>query len=381
MFGWRRRSEGFEWREYVRTTILVRRADRQRRLDDARLAAIAKVKDVAGAGAEAGRAGISFAGGQLSRFLSFLGAVLLDLAIGVFDVLRRWLTFAFAVAFDTVRTILAPLLEAMHSPTRAAREKLKALPDVGRRLPIKTQHVVWTAAALALIYFGGPILRSADGVGEATITTAALPARVTLATELAGRATAIAGDMLRIDGTLVRLDGIEAPAPRQPCYRQNGRRWNCAAAARTGLDRIIRGRPVSCTASGQDDAGRMLAQCAAGGRDIATELVRSGYVFAASSLRNSLTADEEAARNAKVGLWQGEVIRPQEWRDLTWEEAKRSAPDGCPIKGLIRASEKYYALPWSADYERAKVRIDRGERWFCSEDEAKAAGFIPSNRS
>jgi endonuclease YncB( thermonuclease family) len=381
MFGWRRRSEGFEWREYVRTTILVRRADRQRRLDDARLAAIAKVKDVAGAGADAGRASVSFAGSQLSRLLSFLGAVLLDLAIGAFDVLRRWLTFAFAVAFDTVRAIMAPLLEALHIPAHAVGQKLKAIPVLARRVPIRTQHVIWAATALALIYIGGPILRSADGVGEATITTAAIPARATLATELSGRATAIAGDMLRIDGTLVHLDGIEAPASRQPCYRQNGRRWNCAAAARTGLDRIIRGRPISCTTLGQDDAGRMLARCAVGGRDIATELVRSGYVFAASSLLNSLAGEEEAARSAKAGLWQGEAIRPQEWRDLTWEEAKRNAPDGCPIKGLIRASEKYYALPWSADYDRAKVRTERGERWFCSEDEAKAAGFIPSSRS
>ena len=27
---WRRRNDGFEWREYVRTTILVRRGDRRR---------------------------------------------------------------------------------------------------------------------------------------------------------------------------------------------------------------------------------------------------------------------------------------------------------------------------------------------------------------
>ena len=47
MFGWRRRSEGFEWREYVRTTILVRRADRQRRVEDVRVAALEKVKHAA----------------------------------------------------------------------------------------------------------------------------------------------------------------------------------------------------------------------------------------------------------------------------------------------------------------------------------------------
>ncbi len=79
MFGWRRRSEGFEWREYVRTTVLVRRADRQRRIEDARLAAVEKVKNAADAGAEAGRASASFVGSQFSKLLSIIVEALLDL--------------------------------------------------------------------------------------------------------------------------------------------------------------------------------------------------------------------------------------------------------------------------------------------------------------
>ena len=84
MFGWRRRSEGFEWREYVRTTILVRRADRQRRVEDARVAALEKVKHARDAGVEAGRAGAAFAGSQLSKFFSFIGSALLDLLVAIF---------------------------------------------------------------------------------------------------------------------------------------------------------------------------------------------------------------------------------------------------------------------------------------------------------
>jgi hypothetical protein len=88
-----------------------------------------------------------------------------------------------------------------------------------------------------------------------------------------------------------------------------------------------------------------------------------------------------AARADKAGIWQGKIQRPQEWRDQEWQDAKRNAPDGCPIKGFIRASSKFYALPWSTDYDRTKVRTNKGGRWFCSENEAKAAGFVPSNRS
>ena len=64
-----------------------------------------------------------------------------------------------------------------------------------------------------------------------------------------------------------------------------------------------------------------------------------------------------------------------------WEEAKRTAPEGCPIKGHVRASDRIYAMPWSDGYTARKVRTVKGDRWFCSEDEARAAGFKLSSRS
>ena len=60
------------------------------------------------------------------------------------------------------------------------------------------------------------------------------------------------------------------------------------------------------------------------------------------------------------------------------EDAKRDAPQGCPIKGRITSGNRVYVLPGSASYERVKVRETRGERWFCSEDEAQAAGWTAS---
>lgn len=390
MFGWRRRSEGFEWREYVRTTVLVRRADRQRRIDDARLAALAKVKHARDAGADAGRASVSFAGSQLSKLLSLAGSALLDFIVAAFYGVARWSKFAFAVLSDVLGGVAGPLLEAARVPANAVREKVKAMPDVARKLPIKPQHILGAVTVLGLIYLGGPVLRSADGVTVATLTpesqtgTSGVSGGISGGTSggISGRATAVTGDLMRVGGTLVRLEGVEAPAPSQPCYRPNGRRWGCAAAARAGLDRIVRGRSVTCTASGQDDSGHVLARCLVDGTmDVGAELVRDGHVFAVKSLFNSLSSEEDAARSAKAGIWQGDVSRPQEWREQAWEEAKRDAPDGCPIKGLLRASEKLYALPWSADYARAKVRTERGERWFCSEGEAKAAGFLPSSQS
>jgi hypothetical protein len=42
---------------------------------------------------------------------------------------------------------------------------------------------------------------------------------------------------------------------------------------------------------------------------------------------------------------------------------------------------KRYVMPWQQDYARARVRTQKGERWFCSEQEAKAAGWKVAERS
>jgi hypothetical protein len=93
-----------------------------------------------------------------------------------------------------------------------------------------------------------------------------------------------------------------------------------------------------------------------------------------------LLSQEREARSAKAGLWSGDVERPAAYRDKLWAEAKRRAPDGCPIKGQVAGAQRTYVLPWSPDYERARVQKTRGERWFCSEQEALAAGFKAAQR-
>ena len=80
-------------------------------------------------------------------------------------------------------------------------------------------------------------------------------------------------------------------------------------------------------------------------------------------------------------MWKGDVQRPAEWRAKRWEEAKRAAPDGCPIKGAVSQDGKVYLLPWSREYDRVKVRSGRGERWFCSEQDARAAGWRLADKS
>lgn len=52
-------------------------------------------------------------------------------------------------------------------------------------------------------------------------------------------------------------------------------------------------------------------------------------------------------------------------------------PPHCTIKGNISplSRERIYHLPGDAFYDDARIKFWGGERWFCSEAEARAAGW------
>jgi len=100
-------------------------------------------------------------------------------------------------------------------------------------------------------------------------------------------------------------------------------------------------------------------------------------VFSAGGFYSKYDNAEDRARQAKRGVWSGKNQKPSEYRNASWERAKRQAPRGCPIKGRVLREGKVYVLPWAPSYARSKVRTNRGERWFCSERDAIAAGWQP----
>jgi hypothetical protein len=51
---------------------------------------------------------------------------------------------------------------------------------------------------------------------------------------------------------------------------------------------------------------------------------------------------------------------------------------GCDIKGNISDNGRIYHLPGGAYYARTRIDESRGERWFCSESEARTAGWRPA---
>jgi hypothetical protein len=49
--------------------------------------------------------------------------------------------------------------------------------------------------------------------------------------------------------------------------------------------------------------------------------------------------------------------------------------EDCRIKGNVSNSGRIYHLPGSGSYARTTIDESEGERWFCTPEEAEAAGW------
>ena len=198
---------------------------------------------------------------------------------------------------------------------------------------------------------------------------------------IVGRARALSGDLLKIDDKIIRLSGIESPVLNQRCKRGRRRSWRCGRTARRALARLVRRRTIRCQRDGQDDHGRIVATCHVGKTNINATMVANGYVFAENGLFAAYSSEEAEARRKKRGIWRGIALRPADYRAKIWDEARQRAPNGCPIKGNVTRRGKVYVMPWASNYRRVRISKSRGERWFCSEQAARAAGWQSADRS
>lgn len=195
---------------------------------------------------------------------------------------------------------------------------------------------------------------------------------------LSGPARVLDGDTIEIGGVRVRLEGIDAPEHGQSCGRVGGGSWNCGSAAANALEKMIGNQSVDCTPSGLDKYGRTLGLCRAGSVDLNAEMVRKGFAWAFVKYSTLYVSAEAEARAASAGVWQGAADPPWVYRERRWTNAAPVAPEGCAIKGNVSSKGHIYHMPWSPWYDRVKVDTVRGERWFCSEADALAAGWRPA---
>ncbi len=218
----------------------------------------------------------------------------------------------------------------------------------------------------------------------------------------------------------VRLYGIDAPEARAPYGREATRALRELLAAGA-----VKLRPVSDDP--YDPYDRMIAVVYADGVNVNEALVAGGLAWAFRRYLGQFDGDERyceleaEARAARTALWSQPVERwvpPWIYRkrqkappgaqvpaaDYSQETAmacvaaigkagdelvpdlppgaaplpdsQHGHPAGCDIKGNINARGKMiYHLPGSKHYPATQINTAKGERWFCSEQQAQAAGW------
>jgi len=171
------------------------------------------------------------------------------------------------------------------------------------------------------------------------------------------------GDSFKIaNDQTIRLASLDAPELGN-CYGQE---------AYQALSSKILGKKVVLRDLKTDMYGRIIAMVYLDGQLVNEYLIKNGFAVSTreGGIENTkIKAANDFARQNKIGVfspkcYQIDPPNPQ-----------------CPIKGNIndRTGEKEYLTPKCPDYSKTIIEKNMGEEWFCSETEAKKAGYKKSS--
>ena len=193
--------------------------------------------------------------------------------------------------------------------------------------------------------------------------------------EVDGSIHVIDGDTIDVGSQRVRLHGIDAPEVDQTCTHPRTGVWPCGAFVRDQVAALYQGQFASCDVIDVDRYGRVVGKCYVAGRDIAETIVSAGLAEAYRRYSMDYDLAEKAAQVTGVGLWSSEMQTPADFRAAQRTTPETTASGDCIIKGNISNSGRIYHMPHNADYANTRIDPARGERWFCTEAEARAAGW------
>jgi micrococcal nuclease len=190
------------------------------------------------------------------------------------------------------------------------------------------------------------------------------------------------GDSIEVDvnGVPFRVRYIGMDAPEMEGEALGG---ESAAANRT----LVAGKTIVMVRdlSEADRYGRLLRYVFVDGLFVNRELVRTGMARAGYyppdlACVKEFQAAEQEARTARIGIW-GLLGSPTFLTRVGGgcPDGCLTPPAGCTIKGNINLEgEKIYHVPGGQYYQQTVIEPELGERWFCSEEEAVAAGWRKS---
>ena len=135
------------------------------------------------------------------------------------------------------------------------------------------------------------------------------------------------------------------------------------------LEKLALGKSVRIEETIPDQYGRGMALVYDNQTLINKEMVASGWVryhHDNSPVTEEVKAASDLARREKRGIYGA------------CQSTENLKQPKCNIKGNIDKStdSRIYYVPGCAQYRFAIVEEDIGEQWFCSEAEAKKAGYI-----
>ncbi len=141
--------------------------------------------------------------------------------------------------------------------------------------------------------------------------------------------------------------------------------------AKERLRTLIEGKKIKIEVTGEDTFNRSVVLVWQNGELVNETLLREGlarYDGTKNSQRDRLRESYQKAVADKKGIF-GLPCHSEQPEKI-----------GCAVKGNLerQTKQKSYFLPNCPQYGQVIVERDLGEEWFCSEKEAKAAGFEKS---
>ena len=289
--------------------------------------------------------------------------------------------------------------QVRHRGIRGADRPMSNVVNSQRQKPRRAGDILTILAAMGIAsaagYFGPGLVEKLP-LPNSTQLVASSSAETII-----GRASVIDGDTIEIHRERIRFNGIDAPESAQLCADAGGRTYRCGARSAEALSEwLAAASPTTCKFVERDQYGRFVGNCIrADGASVQRWLVRNGYAMDWPRYSSGAFAKEQSAAKAeKIGIWQGESQPPWEWRAAqrelsdssptvsltpsTVSPAAASEQSGvCTIKGNIsRKGERIYHVPGQKYYAQTRISAGKGERWFCSEQEARAAGWRRSRQ-
>ena len=186
----------------------------------------------------------------------------------------------------------------------------------------------------------------------------------------------IDGDTIEIEGgQRVRYIGVNTPETVDP--RTTVQCFGKEASIKNR--ELVEGKVIALEKdiSETDKYGRLLRYVFVDQLFVNDYLVREGYAYSSSyppdiKYQQQFSESQMEAQQSGRGLW-------STCSDKNASNTTLYNKEGCSIKGNISSSgEKIYHMSGQKYYDKTVIDEAKGERWFCTEDDAISAGWRKS---